>query len=72
MNEFSDAVSITAISTKHKSDEHLLLLHRRLRCEGGHLTEKEEPRLEIALVLLLVVSIEFFGGLISTAIYLCR
>ena len=48
---FSDAVSITAISTKQESDEHLLLLHRRLRRESGHLTEKEEPRLEIALVL---------------------
>ena len=49
---FSDAVSITAISTKHKSDEHLLLLHRRLRRESGHLTKREEPRLETALVLL--------------------
>lgn len=49
-------VSITAVSTKHKSDEHLLLLHRRLCRESGHLTEKEEPRLEIALVVLLFVS----------------
>ena len=52
MDEFSDAVSITAVSTKHKSDEHLLLLHRRLRRESGHLTKRQEPRLEIALVFL--------------------
>ena len=58
MDEFSDAVSITAVSTKHKSDEHLLLLHRRLRRESGHLTKQKEPRLEIALVLLLVTGIE--------------
>ena len=54
-NEFSDAVSITAISTKQKSDEHLLLLHRRLRRESGHLTKQKEPRLEIALVFLFVM-----------------
>lgn len=53
MDGFSDAVSITAISTKKESDEHLLLLHRRLRRESGTLTEQKEPRLEIALVFLL-------------------
>ena len=53
MDGFSDAVSITAISTKQESDEHLLLLHRRLRRESGTLTEKKEPRLVIALVFLL-------------------
>lgn len=56
MDEFSDAVSITAVSTKHKSDEHLLFLHRRLRRESGHLTDRQEPRLAITLVLLLVKS----------------
>ena len=50
---FSDRGSTPLASTKHKSDEHLLLLHRRLRRESGSLTEKKEPRLEIALVLLL-------------------
>ena len=53
MDGFSDAVSITAVSTKHKSDEHLLLLHRRICCKSGHLTKQKEPRLEIALVFLL-------------------
>ena len=52
MNGFSDAVSITAISTKKESDEHLLLLHRRICRDSGTLTKKKEPRLEIALVLL--------------------
>ena len=51
--------SITAVSTKRKSDEHLLLLHRRLRRKSGHLTKKKEPRLEIALVLF--VCSPFFG-----------
>ena len=58
MNEFSDAVSITAISTNHKSDEHLLLLHRRICCKSGTLTEQKEPRLEIALVFLLLGVVE--------------
>ena len=52
-NERSEA-SVSAISIKHKSDEHLLLLHRRLRRESGTLTKKKEPRLEIALVLLFI------------------
>lgn len=31
-------------STKHKSDEHLLFLHRQFRREGGNLTKtKREP-----------------------------
>jgi hypothetical protein len=38
--------SITAISTKQESDEHLILLHRRLRRESGHLTKQKEPRPE--------------------------
>ena len=58
MDEFSDAVSITAVSTKQESDEHLLLLHRRLRRESGTLTKKKEPRLEIALVFLFYRGIE--------------
>lgn len=45
-------------STKRKSDEHLLLLHRRLRRESGHLTKRQEPRLETALVLLLYMGME--------------
>ena len=53
--------SITAISTKQKSDEHLLLLHRRLRRESGHLTKQKEPRLEIALVFLLFKGIEIIN-----------
>ena len=59
MNGFSDAVSITAISTKRKSDEHLLFLHRRLRREGGTLTKQKEPRLETALVFLVSSDIGF-------------
>ena len=55
MDEFSDAVSITAVSTKHKSDEHLLLLHRRICRESEHLTERQEPRLVIALVFSLLI-----------------
>ena len=61
MDEFSDAVSITAVSTKHKSDEHLLLLHRRLRRESGSLTKQKEPRLEMTLVLLLFRGIEIIN-----------
>ncbi len=49
---FSDRGSTPLSSTKHKSDEHLLFLHRRLRRESGNLTEQKEPRLKIALVLL--------------------
>ena len=37
-------------STKQKSDEHLLFLHRRLRREGENLTKQKEPRLEMTLV----------------------
>lgn len=61
MDEFSDAVSITAVSTKRKSDEHLLLLHRRICRESGNLTKQKEPRLEIALVFLLFGGIEIIG-----------
>ena len=53
--------SVPIISTKHKSDEHLLLLHRQLRRESGHLTEKKEPRLEIALVFCLLRGIEIIN-----------
>ena len=47
--------SIPAVSAQNESDEHLLLLHRRLRRESGHLTDRQEPRLEIALVFLLLI-----------------
>lgn len=32
--------SCPLISAKHNSDEHLLLFHRRLRRESGHLTQQ--------------------------------
>ena len=57
-SDVRSAASVSAISTKQESDEHLLLLHRRLRRESGTLTKQKEPRLEIALVLLLFRSIE--------------
>ena len=61
MNGFSDAVSITAISTKLGSDEHLLLLHRRLRRESGHLTKKERTKGRNSLGFLLCMGIEIIG-----------
>ena len=61
MNGFSDAVSITAISTKHKSDEHLLLLHRRICCKSGHLTKQKEPRLFLTLVISVLSEFHFHG-----------
>lgn len=60
-NLSSDAGSTPAISTKHKSDEHLLLLHRRICREGGHLTKQKKPRLEMTLVFLLYRGIEIIN-----------
>ena len=52
--EMSSVIEI-AISTKHKSDEHLLFFHRRICRESGTLTKQKEPRLEIVLVFLLLI-----------------